>query len=86
MFSKVYWIGRKKVTCWNKYYKIKGWDTTSDEMLLHDANNLENEMLPRNFYAMHLEPKELQDKVSLFYSYVFLVMKPLDGNMFIILN
>ena len=55
-------------------------------MLFHDANNLENEMLPRNFYAMHLEPKELQDKVSLFYSYVFLVMKPLDGNMFIILN
>lgn len=61
-------------------------------MLLHDAiyvqvsNNLENEMLSRNVYAMHLEPKELQDKVFLFYSYVFLVMKPLDGNMFIILN
>ena len=69
-----HWIGRKNVMYRNKYCKL------SDEIqFLNDAihiqilHNSENEMLPRNLYARHLEElhKELQDKVYLFNSFFF---------------
>ena len=59
----------------------------SDEIrFLNDAihvqilNNPDNEMLLRNLYTKRLEElhKELQDKVFLFNSFVFLLIKYLD--------
>ena len=59
----------------------------SDEIeFLNDAihvqilNNPHNEILLRNFYTKRLEElhKELQDKVFLFNSFVFLIIKSLD--------
>ena len=52
----------------------------NDANHVHILNNPDNEMLLRNLYTKRLEElhKELQDKVFLFNSFVFLIIKYLN--------